>query len=95
MVYVNDLQGNSMIQTISTNMGEGNAFFTLGGLSNFSGHTVDALVDELFIYDRALTQTELDIAFTQVSEPSLLTLVTVSIAGLFAVQRRRRKTQNS
>ena len=95
MVYVNDLQGNSMIQTIRTNMGEGNAFFTLGGLSNFSGHTVDALVDELFIYDRALTQTELDIAFTQVSEPSLLTLVTVSIAGLFAVQRRRRKTQNS
>lgn len=91
IVYVNDLMGNSMVQTINTNMGGGNSFFSLGGLSTYGGHTVDALVDELFIFDRALSQRELDVAFTQVSEPSLLSLLAVSLFGLIAFQRRNRK----
>ena len=81
-VYINDLQGSSAVLSQSTNFGEGLSQFSLGGLMNFGGHTVNALADEVFIYNRALTQAELDVAFTQVPEPSTLAILALSMIGL-------------
>lgn len=81
-VYINDLQGSSAVLIKSTNLSTGLNFFSLGGLTSFSNHTVNALADELFIYNRALTQEELDIAFTQVPEPSTLAILALGILGL-------------
>jgi hypothetical protein len=89
IVYVNDLQGNSTIQTITTNLSSGLGIFSLGGQTQYGGHTVDAIVDELFIYDRALSQAELDIAFTSVSAPSTLALVGLVLLGMFGLNRRK------
>jgi len=91
MVYVNDLQGNSTIQTITTNLSSGHPVFSLGGQTQHTGHTVDALVDELFIYNRALNKAELDLAFTpgvtQVSAPSTLALMGLVLMGMYGLNR--------
>jgi len=89
-IYINDLAGNSTSETVSTNLGNGNSFASLGGLHNFGGHGVDALVDDVFIYDRALSAAELDIVFSEVPEPSALLLFGSALAGL-AVMRRKKK----
>jgi len=48
------------VQTVSAAPGNGNAGATLGGLHNYGNHTVDGLVDEVFMFDRVLSATELD-----------------------------------
>lgn len=47
-------------QTVYATPGEGYATATLGGLRSFLNHTVDAVVDEVFMYDRVLGATEID-----------------------------------
>ena len=88
-IYINDLFGNSVTQTVSTNFGNGRSNFSLGGLAQFGNHTVNALADEVFIYDRALTQSELDVAFTRVPEPSTLAILALSMIG-FGARRFKR-----
>jgi len=58
-IYLNDLDGQSLVQTVNTSNDAGNPTTTLGGLG-FGGHGVHGLVDEVFIYDRTMTQEELD-----------------------------------
>lgn len=47
-------------QTVFAAPGWGDDTATLGGLRNYPNHTVDALVDEVFMFDRVLTTAELD-----------------------------------
>ncbi|MSS72348.1 MAG: DUF5011 domain-containing protein, partial [Candidatus Latescibacteria bacterium] len=51
---------DGVVQTVLANPGPGLANTTLGGLQIFGGHTVDALVDEVFIFNRALTPLEIN-----------------------------------
>ena len=88
-IYINDLAGNSASETVSTTLGNGNNFATLGGLSQFSGHGVNALVDDVFIYDRALSETELDTVFSEVPEPSTLLIYGTALAGLAGMRRKK------
>ena len=50
--------GNS--QGVTANPGFGEIFASLGGLYNYADHTVDALVDEVFLYDHDLSAPDLD-----------------------------------
>jgi len=69
MVYANDLSGSSVVQVINASNTEGLSSFTLGGLEvAVNNHTVDALVDEVFIFDRTLTQAELDQLCTDLNQ---------------------------
>jgi len=89
-IYINDLDGNSASETVATNLGNGKSFATLGGLSQFGGHGVNALVDDVFIYDRALSASELDVVFSEVPEPSTLVIFGTALAG-FVVMRRKKQ----
>jgi hypothetical protein len=51
---------DGITQTVPANPGEGQSTTTLGGLELFGGHTVDALVDEVFIFDRVLSAVEIN-----------------------------------
>ncbi|MCC7261593.1 MAG: T9SS type A sorting domain-containing protein, partial [Candidatus Latescibacteria bacterium] len=57
-------------QTVYANPGPGRPAATLGGLAQFVGHTVDGLVDEVVLYDRALTPQELDLLRSQITPPA-------------------------
>ncbi|MDT0595038.1 LamG-like jellyroll fold domain-containing protein [Glaciecola petra] len=83
-VYINDLEGNSFTQTVNTTLGNGQPNASVGGLNAFAGHGVDALVDDVFIYNRALSQSELDIVFTPV--PSVLALFGLAFAALIRLR---------
>ena len=58
-IYFNDLY-DSQTQTEYTNLTQGFPVVTIGGHPFATNHGVDGLVDEVFIYDRFLTQGELD-----------------------------------
>ncbi|MFC1865049.1 LamG-like jellyroll fold domain-containing protein [Chloroflexota bacterium] len=47
-------------QTVYANHVSGEDDATLGGLENFLGHTVDGLVDEVFMFNRVLSTEEID-----------------------------------
>lgn len=47
-------------QTVMATPGEGRSVASLGGLRLFGNHTVDGLVDEVFMFNRVLTKGELD-----------------------------------
>jgi hypothetical protein len=88
-------------QTIAgTNNSDGNPFFTVGGLSNYGNHEVDGAVDNIFIYDRALSVDELndlyvngltDIAAASVPEPGAIAILALGLAGFGAIRRRQRQ----
>lgn len=88
-VYINDLLGNSQTQVISTSLGNGLSNATFGGLQMFGGHGVNALVDDVFIYDRTLSQAELDRVFA-VPEPTILFLFGAGLAGLAGMRRNKK-----
>jgi len=50
-VYLNDVQQNVGVAS----NGNGTPDMTIGGLSNFPGHDVDALISQARVYDRELT----------------------------------------
>jgi len=50
---------NGQVQTVSTQLGAGLPTTVLGGNPTFTNHVIDGLVDEVFIYDRALTRAEM------------------------------------
>ncbi|MFT3765734.1 MAG: DNRLRE domain-containing protein [Minicystis sp.] len=56
-------------QTVFAAPGSGLSTTTLGGLALFPGHTVDGQVDEVFMFDRALTVAELDAVCAETSLP--------------------------
>lgn len=59
--YSAKLGAASQAQTVTASPGGGATQATLGGLSAaFGSHTIDGRVDNVFMYDRALTQAELD-----------------------------------
>jgi hypothetical protein len=60
---------DGMSQTVFANPGFGNANVTLGGQEVWQFHTVDGLIDEVFIFDRVLTEAELDEACTDLATP--------------------------
>jgi hypothetical protein len=88
-VYINDLAGNSTTQTVTTALGNGKNFASLGGLFQWGRHGVDALVDDVFIYDRALNKSELDVVFSEVPEPSTLLIFSSALAGLVVLRRKK------
>ena len=61
---------DGVVQTVLANPGPGLANTTLGGLQIFGGHTVDALVDEVFIFNRALTPQEIDQVCADLANPN-------------------------
>jgi hypothetical protein len=91
-IYINDLFGSSSIQTVATSLGDGNSFASVGGLSSFGGHGLDALVDDVFIYDRALSQSELDTVFaaSEVPEPSTLLIFSAALLGYVGLRRNKK-----
>lgn len=89
---------DGVTQQVFANPGVGLVNATLGGLNSFANHTIDGLVDEVFIFDRALTGAELDQVFSDFSqkcgieaedtEPPVITLngdnpMAVECAGLY------------
>ena len=81
-------------QTIAgTSNSDGNSFFTVGGLGNYGNHEVDGFVDNIFIYDRALSVDELNDLYsngvTSVPEPGPLALLAIGLAGMGLIRRRQ------
>ena len=56
-------------QTVYANPGSAHPTTTLGGLAQFMGHTVNGLVDEVVLFDRALTPQELDQLRSEITPP--------------------------
>jgi len=50
---------NGQVQTVSTLLGAGLPTTALGGNPSYLSHAIDGLVDEVFIYDRALSRAEM------------------------------------
>jgi hypothetical protein len=75
-------------QTVPATPGGGLSFATLGGLRNHPGHTVNGLVDEVFMFDRALTVAELDRVCDSFSDPPPVVSITVERAMLWPVSHK-------
>lgn len=54
-------------QTVTTNLGNGQTSASLGGLASFPSHTIDGRVDEVFMFNRALSPAEMADACTVVA----------------------------
>jgi len=62
---------DGLTQTVFANPGSGASNATLGGLENFTNHTVDALVDEVFMFNRVLSKAEINQVCTDLSDPTI------------------------
>lgn len=82
--------GNSQ-EVLGTDNSDGNDFFSVGGLSNFGGHEIAGSVDNVFIFDRALSVAELreiERRGTPVPAPATLALIGLGLCGI-GYRRRR------
>lgn len=75
-------------QTVPATPGGGLRVATLGGLRLHPNHTVDALVDEVFMFDRALTAGELDEVCEYVADNPPTVSLTVERATLWPVNHK-------
>ena len=72
----------------------GNTSFTVGGLVNYANHEIDGLVDNIFIFDRALSVEELDdirINGLPIPEPTTMLLLGTGLIGLAGARRKFKK----
>ena len=54
------------------------------------GIPIDGLIDDVYIYDRALSASEVQTLFSSVPEPSTTLLFTLGFIGMSSFKRRRR-----